>query len=50
MKIDEGEDSLRSYMGSICSIIIMVLIVMYSYQKADVLISKKDVDILSVIN
>ena len=50
MKIDGGDASLQSYMGSLCSILIMMLILIYSYMKADVLINKKDVDILSVIN
>ena len=37
-------------MGSICSLMILALVVMYSYQKVDILWNKKDVDVLSTIN
>jgi len=50
MNLDEGEQDIKSLMGSLCSIILMALTILYSIQKADVLISKKDVDILSTIN
>ena len=36
-------------MGSFLSILITVITIMYASQKMDVLISKKDVDILSTI-
>ena len=50
MRLDEGSDTLNSYMGSLWSLILFLLVVMYSYLKADVLINKKDVDVLSTIN
>ena len=50
MKLDNGDDVVRSVMGSICSILVLAVVVLYMYQKTDVLISKKDVDVLSTIN
>ena len=50
MRIDEGEESVNSFFGGIFSIVLLLLVIMYCIQKADVLISKKDVDILSTIN
>lgn len=50
MKLDEGSDSIKSLMGSICSILLTVLMVTYGYQKMDVLVSRKDVDVLSTVN
>ena len=37
-------------MGSLCSVLLLALVILYSYQKADILINKKDVDILSTVN
>ena len=50
MKLDAGSDSTKSIMGSICSILLFILMTTYSYQKMDVLIARKDVDILSTTN
>ena len=50
MKLDEGEIGKTSFFGGICTFILMIVIVLYSYLKLDVLIGKKDVDILSTIN
>ena len=50
MKIDDGEESLHSLMGSLCSLMIFFLVVLYSYQKVDILWNKKDVDVLSTTN
>ena len=50
MKIDAGSDSIKSLMGSLCSILLTILILTYAYQKMDVLIARKDVDILSTTN
>ena len=36
-------------MGSICSLILFTIVLMYTYLKADTLIKRKDVDILSTI-
>ena len=45
MKLDDGEQKVNSIMGSICSLILALVIGLYAYQKMDVLISKKDVDV-----
>ena len=51
MKIDnEGESHLRSYMGAFCSILLIFVVLIYSYQKFDVFLARKDVDILSAVN
>ena len=50
MKIDDGEDQINSFFGGIFSLILVFIVIMYCLQKADVLFSKKDVDILSTIN
>ena len=50
MKLDGGEEGLKSWMGSLCSIILATVMLAYMYQKMDVLIARKDVDVLSTIN
>ena len=50
MKIDHGEENINSFFGGIFSLLLLILVILYCIQKADVLISKKDVDILSTIN
>lgn len=50
MKLDRGEDSIKSLMGSFCSIILTIIILTYAIQKLDVFLGKKDVDILSTVN
>ena len=47
MKLGSGNDDLKSIAGSLCSIILTVVVLMFAYLKADVLINKKDVDIMS---
>lgn len=50
MRLDSGNESLRSIVGSLCSFLLIALVLIFAYLKADVLINKKDVDILSTIN
>ena len=47
MRHDEGKKDLGSYAGFICTVILTLLIVSYTYQKIDVLENKKDIDILA---
>ena len=47
MTIDDDTTVAQSYLGSLCSLMIFLLTVLYAYQKMDVLIEKKDVDVLS---
>ena len=50
MKLDAGNDNLRSILGSFCSFILICVLCMFAYLKFDVFINKKDVDIMSTIN
>ncbi len=51
MKLDnDGNKDLKSIMGAICSIMLTILVCIYAYQKMDVFLKKKDVDILSTTN
>lgn len=50
MRLDEGSEDLRSVVGSLCSMILFLVVLMFSYLKYTVLRDKKDVDILSAIN
>ena len=47
MKLDEGKSAVKTMCGSICSFILLVVLVAYSAQKLDILINRKNVDILS---
>ena len=49
MSLEDGKDQVNSYMGSICTLFLFMLICMYGYQKMDVLVAKKDVDMLSAV-
>ena len=54
MKIDGdeggGRSSLPTMSGALCTIILLVITITYSILKVDVLLGKKDVDILSALN
>lgn len=45
MNLDES-DQVRSIMGSFCSLFLLLITLAYSYQKAEILMNKKDVDVL----
>ena len=49
MILDEGKERINSCMGSLCSFLIFILICTYGYYKKDILIDRKDVDILSAV-
>ena len=49
MKITGKRDSLSSYMGTFCSFALITVVLMYTYLKADTLIQRKDVDVLSTV-
>ena len=44
----EGDDSLKSYLGTMCSVLMMMITAVYAYMKLVILIHKKDTNILSV--
>ena len=46
MNLDSGSTQLNSWMGSICSFFLIGIVLAYVYQKVDVLLFKRDVDIL----
>ena len=46
MKLEHGQATLPSIMGTIFSLISFMLVIGYATQKFDVLISRKDVDIV----
>jgi len=50
MKLDAGKGDLRSIVGALCSIVVFLLVLGYSFLKFDVFYAKKDVDILSTLN
>ena len=45
MKLDQGKSSLTSIMGTVLSFIYFIIVIGYTVQKFDILISRKDVDI-----
>ena len=47
MTIDGNITEAKSFLGSILSLMILAVTLSYAYQKMDVLIQKKDVDVLS---
>ena len=47
MTIDGSITVAKSFFGSILSLMILAVTALYAYQKMDVLIEKKDVDVLS---
>ena len=47
MKLDGRTQFVRSYAGSLCSILILLVTALYGFQKLVVLIEKKDVSVLS---
>ena len=49
MKLDGSKDSLNSLMGTLCTLVLLVVLAMYTYLKGDTLIKRKDVDILSTV-
>ena len=49
MKIDSGDDKIKTVLGSLCSIILLGVTAFYGYLKFDVLREKKDVNILSSV-
>ena len=50
MKLSDGEDGVTSWMGTLCSIFLVIVLVMYTAQKIQVLVDKKGVSILTALN
>ena len=50
LSIDKGKDALPSRMGTFCSFLLLVILLVYTGYKVNVLESKKRVDILQAVN
>ena len=50
MKLSDGEDVVPTWMGAFCSMVLMFILLAYTLQKVEVMLSKKDVDILTALN
>ena len=48
-KLNGDNTVVQSYVGSVCTLMIFLVTILYALQKMDVIISKKDVDILSTV-
>ena len=49
MKLDGESNEVRTFMGSLCSIVLLLVVLAYAYQKVDVYINKRDVDIMTSV-
>ena len=49
MSLDDNTQLAQSYLGSICSLMILMATSLYAFQKVEVLYNKKDVDVLSAM-
>ena len=49
MKLDEGKSVVKSFCGSFCTIFLFTILLAYATQKIDILINRKNVDILSTV-
>lgn len=49
MKLDGEKERVKTFMGSICSIFILVVVSLYAYQKFDVYMNKLSVDIMTSV-
>ena len=48
MRIEGDDDSLKSILGTVCSLILMLITGLYAYTKLNVLLDKKDTNILTM--
>ena len=47
MRLDDGEDHVSSFSGAVCTVLMLLGVVLYTYLKLDVLLNKKDVTLLA---
>ena len=50
MPFDSKETHVRSFMGTICSLFLVIITIAYAFTKMEVLILRKDVDVISTVN
>ena len=46
MKIDGGDDQIKSGLGTMCSLLLLIITGVYAYQKLGIFIDKKDTSIM----
>ncbi len=46
MKLDREKETLYTSVGTLCTILVYIIVLLYTYLKFDVWIQKKDVDIM----
>ena len=49
MRLTDADESVKSFMGSACTFLLISVTLIYAYFKFDVLLNKKDVNILSAV-
>ena len=47
MQIPDGQKSVKTGMGTICSLLSVLVVFTYAVQKGQILLEKKDIDIFS---
>ena len=50
MELGKGKKSVDSYLGSFCTFCIIAVVLSYSFQKADIFLNKKDIDLLETMH
>ena len=50
LRLDDGKDALPSKMGTVCSIVLLIILVAYTGYKVSILGGKKSVDILQAVS
>ena len=49
MKLDSGDESMKTLTGSLCSILLLMVTIFYASLKFDILMAKKEVRIVSAV-
>lgn len=49
MRIEEGKDALPSKMGALCSILLVIVLLLYAGYKTSILEGKKEIDIIQAV-
>ena len=47
MNLDKKSQTLQTFTGAFCSLLMIIIVGLYAYQKSFIWLNKKDVDILS---
>ena len=49
MKLDSGDESIKTLSGSLCSLLLLMVTILYASLKFDILLTKKDVRIVTAV-